>query len=102
MHFAKLDDSPMFRKQVTIASLLKLVFLVPPGLQCLQQLFPALTPGCWLELKPVMLEWTVRATVKQYVLTGCTICVPLNASTMGGQKPQFWPVLAARGMLSWI
>jgi hypothetical protein len=49
MHFAKLDDSPMFRKQVTLASLLKLVFLVPPGLQCLQQLFPALTPGCWLD-----------------------------------------------------
>ncbi len=50
MHFAKLDDSPMFRKQVTITSLLKLVLLVPPGLQCLQQLFPALTPGCWLDI----------------------------------------------------
>jgi hypothetical protein len=50
MHFAKLDDSPMFRKQVTIASLLKLFLLVPPGLQCLQQLFPALTPGCWLDI----------------------------------------------------
>jgi len=42
-----------------------------------------------------MLEFTVRAMVKQYVLTGCTIYVLLNASIMGGQKPQFWPVLAA-------